>query len=70
MGTRQSTVRGGALRGIEFAMPASPSAQVKSAVLLAGLDADGRDGRCASQRPTRDHTERALLALGAPDRDR
>ena len=57
-------VLGGPLQGIEFAMP-HPSAQVKSAVLLAGLDADGRT---VVREPvqTRDHTERALLALGAP----
>ncbi len=58
------SVRGGALRGVEFD-PATPSAQVKSAVLLAGLDADGRTV-VRESRPTRDHTERALLALGAP----
>lgn len=58
------SVHGGALRGVEFD-PATPSAQVKSAVLLAGLDADGRTV-VREPRPTRDHTERALLALGAP----
>jgi len=57
-------VRGGPLHGIEFAMP-RPSAQVKSAVLLAGLDADGRTV-VREPAQTRDHTERALLALGAP----
>jgi 3-phosphoshikimate 1-carboxyvinyltransferase len=57
-------MRGGALRGVEFA-PATPSAQVKSAVLLAGLDAEGRT-HVRESAPTRDHTERALQALGAP----
>jgi 3-phosphoshikimate 1-carboxyvinyltransferase len=52
------------LTGATFA-PEVPSAQVKSAILLAGLAADGATAvREAS--PTRDHTERALEALGAP----
>jgi 3-phosphoshikimate 1-carboxyvinyltransferase len=38
---------------------------VKSAVLLAGLGRGGFDHR-ARARPTADHTERALAALGAP----
>ena len=42
-----------------------PSAQVKSAVLLAGIDADGTTTVREAVR-TRDHTERALAALGAP----
>jgi 3-phosphoshikimate 1-carboxyvinyltransferase len=58
------SVVGGPLRGVEFASP-TPSAQVKSAVLLAGLDSDGRTV-VREVAPTRDHTERALLALGAP----
>jgi 3-phosphoshikimate 1-carboxyvinyltransferase len=58
------SVVGGPLRGVEFASP-TPSAQVKSAVLLAGLDADGRTV-VREVAPTRDHTERALRALGAP----
>jgi 3-phosphoshikimate 1-carboxyvinyltransferase len=44
-----------------------PTAQVKSAVLLAGLAADGETTVVESAR-TRDHTERALEALGAPIR--
>src|SRR5438034_1148647 len=43
--------------------PAVPSAQVKSAVLLAGLHADGRTS-VKEPTPTRDHTERALEAFG------
>src|SRR3954464_10624939 len=57
-------VRGGALRGESFS-PAVPSAQVKSAILLAGIAADGRTS-VREAAATRDHTERALEALGAP----
>ena len=57
------TVRGGPLKGITYEMPV-PSAQVKSAILLAGLCADGQT--VVKERvPTRDHTERMLLAMGA-----
>lgn len=56
------TITGGHLHGISFA-PDVPSAQVKSAVLLAGLRADGRTEVIEST-PTRDHTERALVAFG------
>jgi 3-phosphoshikimate 1-carboxyvinyltransferase len=59
-------VRGGDLRGIDH-RPAAPSAQVKSAVLLAGLAAEGRTSVRESA-ATRDHTERALRHLGAPVR--
>jgi 3-phosphoshikimate 1-carboxyvinyltransferase len=58
------TVLGGSLDGIDFGSP-TPSAQVKTAVLLAGLDAAGST-RVRETAPTRDHTERALVALGAP----
>jgi 3-phosphoshikimate 1-carboxyvinyltransferase len=62
------TVHGGALRGIAH-VPEVPSAQVKSAVLLAGLQARGRTS-VADAAGTRDHTERALAAFGARvDRD-
>ena len=63
-------VRGGSLHGIAY-VPKVPSAQVKSAVLLAGVAADGETS-VAEPAQTRDHTERALAALGAPietDRD-
>ena len=43
--------------------PEVPSAQVKSAVLLAGLHAEGTT-RVREPLPTRDHTERALAAFG------
>lgn len=56
------TVRGGKLHGIAF-RPELPSAQVKSAVLLAGLLADGVTS-VTEPVATRDHTERALAAFG------
>ncbi|MSO83410.1 MAG: 3-phosphoshikimate 1-carboxyvinyltransferase [Acidobacteria bacterium] len=51
------------LTAIDFE-PEVPSAQVKSAVLLAGLHADGVT-RVREPLQTRDHTERALQAFGA-----
>ncbi len=57
------TVRGGDLRGIRYSVPV-PSAQVKGAVLLAGLEAVGAT-TVIEPSPTRDHTERALAHLGA-----
>ena len=57
------TLEGGGLRGIAHA-PAVASAQVKSAVLLAGLNATGETA-VTERRPTRDHTERMLGAFGA-----
>ncbi|HMD33789.1 MAG TPA: 3-phosphoshikimate 1-carboxyvinyltransferase [Vicinamibacterales bacterium] len=56
------TIHGGILRGINYAPPV-PSAQVKSAVLLAGLRASGTTSVTESSQ-TRDHTERALTAFG------
>ncbi|HEY3884668.1 MAG TPA: 3-phosphoshikimate 1-carboxyvinyltransferase [Vicinamibacterales bacterium] len=56
------TIDGGALTSITH-HPDVPSAQVKSAVLLAGLHAAGRTFVVESS-PTRDHTERALEAFG------
>jgi 3-phosphoshikimate 1-carboxyvinyltransferase len=56
-------VRGGAkLHGISYDMPVA-SAQVKSAVLLAGLYAQG-DTTVVEPAVTRDHTERMLQAFG------
>lgn len=55
-------IQGGDLAGIEFA-PDTPSAQVKSAVLLAGLQASGETS-VLEPASTRDHTERALTAFG------
>jgi 3-phosphoshikimate 1-carboxyvinyltransferase len=57
------TLRGGALSGIAYRLP-QPSAQVKSAVLLAGLYAEGPTAVIEPE-PTRDHTERMLRAFGA-----
>jgi 3-phosphoshikimate 1-carboxyvinyltransferase len=57
------TLHGGRLRAIDYAPP-QPSAQVKSAVLLAGLNADGQTS-VVEALATRDHTERMLLAFGA-----
>jgi 3-phosphoshikimate 1-carboxyvinyltransferase len=57
-------VDGAALNGIDHRTEV-PSAQVKGAVLLAGLDAEGPT-TVRESAPTRDHTERALGALGAP----
>jgi 3-phosphoshikimate 1-carboxyvinyltransferase len=57
------TVDGGRLRGIEYTPPMA-SAQVKSAVLLAGLDADG-DTVVHEPVATRAHTEEMLAAMGA-----
>lgn len=56
-------IRGGQLRGIEYRTPVA-SAQVKSAVLFAGLFADGETIVDEPLR-TRDHTEIALRAFGA-----
>ncbi len=53
----------GSLRGIHYAMPVA-SAQVKSALLLAGLYADA-PVTVGEPAPTRDHTERLLRAVGA-----
>jgi len=56
-------ITGGALRGIEYTPPMA-SAQVKGAILLAGLDADGET---VVREPvaTRTHTEEMLAAAGA-----
>jgi 3-phosphoshikimate 1-carboxyvinyltransferase len=55
-------VRGGSLRGIDFTPPVA-SAQVKSAVLLAGLHADGPTV-VRERIPTRRHTEEMLRERG------
>lgn len=62
-GTAPVRVRGGALRGIAHAAPIA-SAQVKSALLLAGLRAEGTT-RLREPARSRDHTERLLRAMGA-----
>ena len=55
-------LQGGGLHAIHYRLP-EPSAQVKSAVLLAGLNAAG-ETVVIEPEPTRDHTERMLRAFG------
>ncbi len=63
-GTRAPlTVVGGALAGIRYDLPIA-SAQVKSALLLAGLVAEG-ETVVREPGPSRDHTERMLAFMGA-----
>jgi 3-phosphoshikimate 1-carboxyvinyltransferase len=57
------TLKGGGLKRIAYRLP-EPSAQVKSAILLAGLRAEGGVAVIEAE-PTRDHTERMLRAFGA-----
>jgi 3-phosphoshikimate 1-carboxyvinyltransferase len=57
------TLQGGDLKRIAYRLP-EPSAQVKSAVLLAGLSADG-GAEVIEPEATRDHTERMLRGFGA-----
>jgi 3-phosphoshikimate 1-carboxyvinyltransferase len=52
------------LQGLDYTTPV-PSAQVKSAILLAGLRAEGRT-TVRERVATRDHTERMLRARGVP----
>jgi len=62
-GTPPLQIAGGlSLRGIHYDLPMA-SAQVKSAVLLAGLYADGETS-VTEPSVTRDHTERMLRAMG------
>jgi len=56
-------LKGGGLHAIAYRLP-EPSAQVKSAVLLAGLHAAG-ETVVIEPEATRDHTERMLRAFGA-----
>lgn len=58
------TVRGGGLHGVRHEL-AVASGQVKTALVLAGLQADG-ETEIVEPAPSRDHTERMLGALGAP----
>ncbi len=55
-------VTGAPLEGIKYLMPVA-SAQVKSCLLLAGLQADGTT-TVIEEDPSRDHTERMLRAAG------
>ena len=56
-------IQGGSLQGLDYTLPVA-SAQVKSALLLAGLYAGGPTSLCVPG-PARDHTERMLVAMGA-----
>ena len=60
------TVTGARLRAIEYELPVA-SAQIKSAVALAALAADGAT-TIVEPAPSRDHTERMLAAAGVPVR--
>ena len=55
-------IKGRKLKGIEYTLPV-PSAQVKSAILLAGLFAEGST-ILHQPIPSRDHTERLLKQMG------
>lgn len=57
-------IRGGKLRGIQTTLPVA-SAQLKSALVLAALQADG-PSEIVEPGLSRDHTERMLRFLGAP----
>src|SRR5690606_9705579 len=59
-------VTGGGLRGVDYRSPVA-SAQIKSAVLLAGLNAEGVT-RVTEPALSRDHTEQMLALFGAPPR--
>jgi len=56
-------IKGGALKAVQYTMPVS-SAQVKSAILLAGLYADGVTA-VEEKIKSRDHTERMMKYFGA-----
>jgi 3-phosphoshikimate 1-carboxyvinyltransferase len=56
-------IKGKKLRGIDFTLPV-PSAQIKSAILLASLFAHGNTVLHQAI-PSRDHTERMLKQMGA-----
>lgn len=62
-GTAPVTLSGGRLRGCAFASPVA-SAQVKSAFLLAALQAEG-ESSFSEPLPSRDHSERLLARMGA-----
>lgn len=62
-GTAPLTIHGGKLNGIAYALPVA-SAQVKSCVLFAGLEAEG-ETIVTEPSATRDHSERMLAAFEA-----
>jgi len=55
-------IKGGNLKGINYKMPVA-SAQVKSAILLAGIYAEGETS-VTEPHKSRDHTERMLKTMG------
>ena len=57
------SIKGSQLKSIDYTLPVA-SAQVKSAILLAGLYADG-ETIVEEPKTTRDHTERMLALFGA-----
>lgn len=57
-------IKGRKLKSVKYELPVA-SAQVKSAIILAGLYADGETEVIEPQK-TRDHTERMLSHLGSP----
>ncbi|WP_044748064.1 3-phosphoshikimate 1-carboxyvinyltransferase [Bacillus alveayuensis] len=57
------SIRGGSLQAIDYRSPVA-SAQVKSAILLAGMQADGTTS-VTEPHKSRDHTERMLKLFGA-----
>ncbi len=61
-GKLPATIKGGKLKAIRYAPPEA-SAQVKSAIMLAGLRANGVTV-VEEKEATRDHTERMLRAFG------
>lgn len=63
-GTLPVRIRGGALRASTHVLPVA-SAQVKTALLLAGLRAEGRTA-VTEPAASRDHTERMLPVFGVP----
>jgi 3-phosphoshikimate 1-carboxyvinyltransferase len=56
-------IRGGNLHGINYQSPVA-SAQVKSAILLAGLQTNQEETTVTEPHKSRDHTERMLRAFG------
>lgn len=60
-------IRGGGLKALDYVLPVA-SAQVKTAVLLAGLNAEG-ETTVTEPEKSRDHTERMLRAMGAAIRE-
>lgn len=56
-------IKGGKLHGINYSLPVA-SAQLKSAILIAALFAEGGT-TIEEPSPSRDHTERLLQAMGA-----